>query len=478
MPRTRIRAPGAPVLLCCLLPSLLIFTAPPGAVGPPGLPESDGIPVVGFFPLGPSLESSGGAANSGQDRNVEGHEPGANLSVHLVTVGRGDPIWERFGHNAIRIRNEDTGREVAYNWGIFSFNQVGFIPRLIKGTMLYAMEPREVGSWLEQERLADRPVWTQELALSPSQKMELLDFVQWNALPENKHYRYDYYRDNCSTRVRDALDRVLGGGLRSLSEGDTTAHTYRWHTRRLLRDVPAAYLGIQTVLGPSADRPLTAWEESFLPLRLMEEVRRVEVPDGQGGTRPLVVQERLLLESTRPPEPTEPPAAFAWFLLAGILWSGGILLLSRPGTRRGFLGRLGLTALAGGWALLASVGGTLLLGAWLFTDHVFWYQNQNLLQMNPLFLPVAVAFCFFLFRGSFPRWARDLTAALGVLAGVGFVMGLLPGMGQANGEILAFTVPVNGALVLGSLWAYSGDGTPNEVGREGARAPDDGLEAP
>jgi hypothetical protein len=386
-------------------------------------------------------------------------EPGASLTVYLMTIGQGDAIWERFGHNAIWIQDERTGRGVAYNWGMFDFGQVDFIPRLMRGTMLYWMAPRDPEASLQESRWTNRPAWIQELALTPEQKAELQAYVEWNALPENSHYRYDYYRDNCSSRVRDALDRVLGGRLKQVASQRTTDHTYRWHTRRLLRDMPAAYLGIQFVLGPDADEPLTGWEEAFLPIRLMDEIRNVEVPDGEGGVRSLVVQERELVPSSRPPEPSDVPFAFPLFLLVGLLWGGAVLVLSRKGVNQGFLARLSLLALAGGWALLASIGGTVLLAAWLFTDHVFWYKNLNLLQVNPFFLPLAVAYLLVLFPGSFPRWARDLAVALGVLAGVGLLLGIIPGIGQTNGEILAFTVPVNGALVVGSSWLWDSSGT-------------------
>ncbi|MGW8266245.1 MAG: lipoprotein N-acyltransferase Lnb domain-containing protein [Longimicrobiales bacterium] len=397
------------------------------------------------FPLG---------AAGVQDTAQGSSQPGASLTVYLMTIGQGDAIWERFGHNAIWIRDGDTGWEAAYNWGMFSFGEVDFIPRLFKGTMLYWMAPRDPAASLEESRWADRSVRVQQLALTPRQKWDLLNFVEWNARPENMYYRYDYYRDNCSTRVRDALDRVLEGRIRTSAEGTMTDHTYRWHTRRLLRDAPAAYLGIQTVLGPSADEPLTAWEEAFLPIRLMEEIRKVRVPDGQGGTRPLVVEERQLLESTRAPEPEGPPFAFPWFLLVGLIWGGGILVLSRKGRRLGMVGRLSLLGLAGGWTLLAGVSGSLLLAAWLFTDHSFWYRNLNLLQLNPLFLPLPIAFLLFSFRASFPRWARDLATFLGVLAGVGVVVSVLPGIRQANAEILALTAPLNAALVLSGFQLF------------------------
>jgi hypothetical protein len=106
--------------------------------------------------------------------------------------------------------------------------------------------------------------------------------------------------------------------------------------------------------------------------------------------------------------------------------------------------------------LVATLAGTLLLGAWLFTDHSFWYRNLNLLQVNPLFLPLCLAFILFLFRGTYPRWAPQVAVLLGTIASVGLLMHILPVAGQANGEILALTLPLNGALALGSVRLHSG----------------------
>lgn len=401
----------------------------------------------------------------GQDDPFSGIpvEPGESLRVSLLTIGPGDAVWEKFSHNAILIQDVLGGWARAYNWGIFDFGQVDFIPRLIRGTMLYEMAPMDAEGALEEYRRTNRAVWLQELALTPQQRAELFTFVEWNARPENRDYRYDYYRDNCSTRVRDALDRVLGGSIRRVAQTDTTTHTYRWHTRRLLQTVPAAYLGIQTVLGAAADRPLTGWEEMFLPIRLMEQIREIPVPDGKGGTRSLVLRQRQLLESTRPSIPTAPPFAYPWFLLVGLLWGGGLLFLGRRGRAMGLGGRLALAALGGGWSLVASGAGTLLLGAWLFTDHVFWYRNLNLLQVNPFFLLLVPAFILHLFKRRFPRWGRDLAVVLAVVSGVGLLIWVLPGLGQENGEILALTVPLNGALAMAAVWLEGSAGKGGEM---------------
>jgi hypothetical protein len=374
--------------------------------------------------------------------------PGETLRVSLVTMGEGDIVWERFGHNALHFQDLETGWEVAYHWGVFDFDQVDFIPRLIKGTMLYSMGPADLGRAVQEYEREGRPVWVQELALTPAQRLELLRLVEENARPENRDYSYDYYRDNCSTRIRDFLDQVLAGAVQAQFSSDTTEVTYRWQTRRGLREAPGYYLGIQFVLGPHADHLITVWEEMFLPLTLKDRIGEVRVPTEDGGTESLVREARLVVESRREDGPESPPFALPWFLLAGLLWGGGILALTGSGAGLGPGRRFGLVALAGGWSLVAALAGSLLLGAWLFTDHYFWYENLNLLQTNPLFLPLPFAFLSFLLRDRLPGWGRGLAVFLGVVSAAGVLVWLLPWPGQKNSELLGLTVPVNIALAL------------------------------
>jgi hypothetical protein len=385
--------------------------------------------------------------------------------VFLVTIGQGDLVWERFGHNAILFRNVETGQEEAYHWGVFDFDDADFIPRLIKGTMLYGMGPANFRPSLALYQQEGRPVWVQRLALTPEQRWELLNRVEKNYLPQNRMYRYDYYRDNCSTRVRDMLDGVLGGRLAERFAADTTAHSYRWHTRRILQEMPPYYLGIQFVLGPHADRPITVWEEMFLPPTLMEAVREVQVPDGGGGVRPLVEDEEVLYDSGRDGPPTSPPFALPLFLLVGLLWAGAFVWAAGGQGPLGLARRFTVTLLGGAWSFGAALGGGVLLGAWLFTDHYFWYANYNLFQTNLLFLALPPAFLFFLATGRFPSWARVLSGVLALAALLGAVLELLPGLGQANGEFLAAALPLNLGLWLGTRRLAQGQRSP-APGRE------------
>ena len=59
--------------------------------------------------------------------------PGKNVTISLLTMGTGSEMWELFGHDAIWIHDNVTGRDTVFNWGVFNFRQSRFIPRFPQG---------------------------------------------------------------------------------------------------------------------------------------------------------------------------------------------------------------------------------------------------------------------------------------------------------------------------------------------------------
>ena len=154
--------------------------------------------------------------------------------VLLLTMGQGEEVFEKFGHNAIVVWDDQAGMPLVYNWGMFDFEQPNFISRFLSGDTRYWMQPFSWEQTLNLYQRLDRTLIAQELQLTPSQKARLVIMLRENALEANKFYRYDYYRDNCSTRARDAIDAVTNGALKRAMEAQPGQGSYRWHTRRLL----------------------------------------------------------------------------------------------------------------------------------------------------------------------------------------------------------------------------------------------------
>jgi len=384
-------------------------------------------------------------------------EPGSELTIYLMTMGAGDEVWEKFGHNAIWVHNTLTHSDVAYNWGLFDFDSKDFLPRFLKGDMLYWMGGFDLESTIDVYRQANRPVWAQELNLTPAQRSSLVQFIEWNERPENRFYHYDYYRDNCSTRVRDALDRVLGGVIRRASEHVPSGTTYRTHTQRLTQDDKWVYVGTLLGLGQPVDRPITRWEEMFLPVRLRNDIRGIRVRDSTGASVPLVKNEMTLFASTRPPEAEAPSTHIPVYFIAGMLVLFVALMLRRMADGGSNGARVGLLLFAGVWNLVVGIFGTLLAALWLFTNHVYSYYNENLLQANELSLILAVMVFASLRKktragGEIVSPTTELIAwMVAAVAALGFVIQILPAFYQVNGEIIAMILPAHVGIAL-ALW--------------------------
>ena len=369
---------------------------------------------------------------------------GENLRVSVLTFGPGEEVFERFGHNAIRISDATTGMDLAYNWGMFSFEEPNFLGRFLSGDTRYWVEAFP-SSWLIEVYIShDREVHEQVLALTVEQRTALAAFVSRNALPENKYYRYDYFLDNCSTRVRDALDAVLGGSLERRFSVLTTDWTFRSESVRLTTPAALAQAGIDVALGPKADVPITAWESMFIPMRLRDYLREVTVPGADGAPIPLVIGEQSIYKAQRAPEAAERRGLSLgpW----GPILGAWMLLLVPLGVARRRLTRLPAAVMAVAWYGLTGLLGLLLLGMWIGSAHVFWFGNLNLLLLSPIGLVAAVPVARAILRGEPTRLARWLVLAIVAQALLAVIVALL-GPQTMGGPLLLF-LPAHLGLAL------------------------------
>ena len=372
--------------------------------------------------------------------------PGDSLEVALLTFGSGEAAWEKFGHNAIVIIDRATGQAKAYDYGRFDFQQEKFILRLVKGRMWYAMGSGRAQRYVDVYTRADRSVWVQELAMMPAQRAALRDFLEWNDTDEHRDYHYDYYLDNCSTRVRDALDRALGGVIAAQFDTLVTTASFRWHTARLTSGDPLIYTGLMLGLGHPTDRRITAWEEMFLPVQLMEHLRAVTVPDSMGRPVPLVHAEQQVQQSSRHAEPVAPRRLMLPFLVVGMLLG---LLLWQMGRSASRAGQLMFALLGSVWSAAAGVGGIVLLGLWLFTDHVAAHENASVLLLSPLSLALAVLLPLAVRGRSAGGAALGSAMLVAALAALALVTLGWPALRQPNPELIALILPVHAGLLAG-----------------------------
>ena len=359
------------------------------------------------------------------------------VAISLLTIGPGEPYFERFGHNAIVVRDPATGRALAYNYGLFDFEEADFFWNFARGRMRY----RIAAGWLDDDlamyRAEGRSITEQHLDLTDAQADALAAFLAWNARPENAWYRYDYFTANCSTRVRDALDEALGGALRHQSEGRSRGYTYRLDALRLMAPQPALMLLIDLGLGPFADQRIDFWRESFVPMTLQEVVAGMHRDDGS----PLVGATEELAPNHVTEPPLLPPDLRVPFLLLGLGIGVGLWWCGRPAAEAP---RRIVAAFATVFELACGLGGLLLLFLWLGTEHQAAWRNENLLLLNPLCLLLLPAW---LWRRP-PLWVVAL--AWLVLLGAAFALfsKILPWFVQANAHWIFLLLPIHIALAL------------------------------
>jgi hypothetical protein len=354
--------------------------------------------------------------------------------IGVMTMQPGEIFWERFGHNAIVVDDPARGEPVSYNFGFFDLDEPGFFGRFIHGDMQYQLAALPLRQDLSYYREVGRGVDLQWLDLTPAQATELADALAENAKPENARYRYDYFTDNCSTRVRDALDRALGGRLQQQLSARSQGNTYRSEAVRLASPASWMWLGFDIGLGPYADRPLSRWQEAFIPMRLAASLREMKLADG----RPLVASESQLLPHRLAPEPLEAPRRWWPYALAGLLLA---LVVVVPGAR--WSRRIAAVALPF-WSL-AGLLGLLLAFIWCCTSHRAGWANHNLLLFNPLcllLLPGGIR----LMRGRDPgAWFRRWLAVIATCAAIALTLQLLPDA-QVAAPWIALLLPLHAAF--------------------------------
>jgi hypothetical protein len=379
------------------------------------------------------------SARAARANALEGSDPSDPLTVELLTIGPGRHPFLKFGHNALRIRDARDASDLVYNFGTFSFTSSTLMRDFWKGRLHYWLSRQGMRDTIVEYAVERRSLAAQLLALSPAEKQELKSQLDYNALPSHRNYRYDYLYDNCSTRLRDAINRVTHGQLRAALR-TPAMQPLRAHVLRATADYFLQYLVLSIILGPRVDRPADRWAEAFLPEMLADAVNHTSIRATDGTLHPLAQSAETILprRNTRPPRP---PRWTMRFVASGSL--GGLLLwalalLSRRLRAASVL--LGTIVTLGG--LLVGLVGLGLASLWAFTDHVVTYRNQNLLLLSPLALALPWFGMRILVLGAKAIAAmRWLSVPLLGSAILGLIAKILPLEWQDNAALIGFFLP-------------------------------------
>lgn len=355
--------------------------------------------------------------------------------ISVITCGPDvNELYSAFGHSAIRVRDPQLGFDYAFNYGVFDFDQPNFYLNFARGRNFYMLAAYDFADFENSYRRAERFIHEQILQLTYAQKQKIFDFLVWNAQKENRTYRYDYYRDNCASRIRDVLQSQLGADVKWDSSSFEPQHSFRQKTDEYLGPLPWGDLGIDICLGAPIDRQMTAWQYMFLPDYIDYFVQHAQVKSDSAWL-PLTRERVVIFE----PEPVDAWIAFVhpWIAFGSLL--AIVVAISLWDWRRQNLSRWLDVLLFG----VAGLIGVLLLMLWTLTDHHDAASNFNLLWAFPLHL---VGVYLLLKRSSFTTgYFRFCVIQLGA------TLVFWPWWPQ---ELNVFLLPIAGALLIRSalIW--------------------------
>jgi hypothetical protein len=317
--------------------------------------------------------------------------------VSLVTILPGKKVYSLFGHNALRVYDPERGIDIAYNYGTFDFgNPLTFSAKFAYGDLNYRLDAQSY------ERMVDfypveegRPIIEQVLDVTAGQREAIFHFLEWNAQPENAYYRYDFYYDNCATRIRDVLESTLGEAL--LVGTPDPEGTMRQLLDPYLAERSWLHFGMDAGQGLPADAPATWRTELFLPDRLAAWAAdaRVREPVGE---RPLVARTDTIGWT---PARAELRAAPNWPLGVMTAVLGLVAWITILDLRSNRSGRAWLDV---PFFALLGLAGLLIVFLWFIALHGVTKRNVNLLWA----LPTNLALAWATVRYSGKRWVEAL----------------------------------------------------------------------
>ncbi|MEZ4772299.1 MAG: DUF4105 domain-containing protein [Bacteroidia bacterium] len=326
--------------------------------------------------------------------------------ISLLTCEPGEELYSSFGHSAIRVSDPATGIDIVFNYGTFDFDAPNFYLKFMRGQLNYKLD---IDKWRDFDyayRYFKRSFDEEVFNLTLEQKQAIFDYLDENYKPENRFYLYDFFFDNCATRIKDVFKEVLGDSLKFEPSYTDPDKTFRDLIGEYLTGKAWTDFGIDLILGKVIDRKATPEEQSFLPDYLAGYLGSATIIH-DGKEQPFVVSNTPLYNSGAEFAPTPfllRPGIIFWllFLLMGFLtWQE-----YKSDRRRNWLD---VTIF-----IIYGFAGVVIALLWFATDHTATADNLNILWLLPTHLIAGIL----LIPANKPMWLKYYFLGSAILAGI------------------------------------------------------------
>ncbi len=361
-----------------------------------------------------------------------------NAEISVITCGPGTELYTAFGHSAFRIRDTSLGLDRIYNYGTFDFDQPNFYGNFAKGNLLYFLNATETSQFLRVYYYEKRWVKGQVLDLIPTDTQKLYDYLENNTLPENREYLYDYFFNNCSTKLYDVVNEVLGDKLVKPELFTNQNLTHRELIQQYLGDQPWGDFGIDLCLGSVIDRKATPYKYLFLPDNVFAYFDALKIQEN--STKPIVKRTETILAAKKTEENKSLMTPLIFFSIIGlvILWA----------TLRNIKRKKRSRILDFSIYFITGIIGVVITLIWLATNHISAENNFNVLWAFAPNLFVS----FYYLKKKLPNWVRKYSLITFVLIVLNLLLWIL--------KIQIFSIAIIPILIfLGIryfyLWKYA-----------------------
>lgn len=251
--------------------------------------------------------------------NKSAYSQPADTTFYLITCGPGTETYSIYGHSALRVVNGNS--DIVFNWGVFDFDTPNFAWKFAKGRLDYMLAYESFNDFLRSYFYEERYVLMQKINLTSEEKKRMLELINENLEPENLKYRYDFFYDDCSTRIRDLIENSVSRSLIYPDEIQSTKPSFRQMLDKYQRPYPWLDFGIDLLLGHPADLKADVRDRMFLPIDMMEGLSST-VLHSEASESPLLEKSELVLDFEPPVMESIPTP----FLIFSIIFLGMLMV--------------------------------------------------------------------------------------------------------------------------------------------------------
>lgn len=313
---------------------------------------------------------------------AQGIQLSPNASVSLLTCGPGNEMYSFFGHTALRVSDPANRVNRVYNYGTFDFAVPNFYWQFIKGKLYYMLSASRFEGFVKEYISENRYIKELPLTIPQEDKQELYELLEINYQPENRHYWYDFTRDNCTTRVRDIVVKATAGAYQWPQDAGAGL-TYRELLLPYLKVHPWERTGILLLLTAGADKQASLEEYMFLPERMHICFAGAKTAAGDR----LTGTERQVFTPT--PSDSGPSRLFHPYVFFAVIAAVSLYL----GLRKNFsmqLQRIWFSLIF----LISGLLGILFTFMWFGSEHWICHANLNIAWAFPFHILLAVILWF------------------------------------------------------------------------------------